>query len=154
VPRHRRPPRRRAGRRPAGGGGRGDAADHPLLGGVVELAAPGPDHQPARRIEDGRQHAAAAAVDAAGHEAVVRRLAAGTRPRRQPAARGGQGLGTQAAGGRAMSYREYVIAAYAVFAAVLAWDYIAARLDIARQLRAARRLAARRDSRAAANMTE
>ena len=53
-----------------------------------------------------------------------------------------------------MSYREYVIAAYAVFAAVLAWDYIAARLDIARQLRAARRLAARRDSRAAANTTE
>ena len=29
-----------------------------------------------------------------------------------------------------MSYREYVIAAYAVFAAVLAWDYLAARLGI------------------------
>src|SRR5690606_16632436 len=96
----------------------------------------------ARRIEDGRQHAAAADVDAAGHQAVVRRFAAGACPRRQPAARGRQGLGAQAAGGGAMSYREYVIAAYAVFAAVLAWDYIAGRL------------AARRDSRAAANTTE
>src|SRR5690606_16967662 len=94
------------------------------------------------------------AVDVAGHQAVVRGFIAGARPRRQPAARSGQGLGAQAAGGGAMSYREYVIAAYAVFAVVLAWDYIAARMDIARQLRAARRLAARRDSRAAANMTE
>ena len=49
-----------------------------------------------------------------------------------------------------MSYREYVIAAYAVFAAVLAWDYIASRLGIGAQLRAARKLAARRESRAAA----
>ena len=49
-----------------------------------------------------------------------------------------------------MSYREYVIAAYVVFAAVLAWDYIAARLGIATQLRAARKLALRRESRAAA----
>ena len=46
-----------------------------------------------------------------------------------------------------MSYREYVIAAYAVFALMLAWDYIAPRLAIARQLRAARRLAARRAAR-------
>ena len=46
-----------------------------------------------------------------------------------------------------MSYREYVIAAYAVFALMLAWDWIAPRLAIARQLRAARRLAARRAAR-------
>ena len=50
-----------------------------------------------------------------------------------------------------MSYREYVIAAYAVFAAVLAWDYLAPRLAISRQLRAARRLAARRAARPARN---
>ncbi|MEN1928270.1 heme exporter protein CcmD [Luteimonas sp. MJ204] len=43
-----------------------------------------------------------------------------------------------------MSYLEYVIAAYAVFALMLLWDLIAPRLAIARQLRAARRLAARR----------
>ena len=48
-----------------------------------------------------------------------------------------------------MSYREYVIAAYAVFALMLAWDWIAPRLAIARQLRAARRLAARRAARQA-----
>ncbi|MGY0612296.1 MULTISPECIES: heme exporter protein CcmD [unclassified Luteimonas] len=46
-----------------------------------------------------------------------------------------------------MSYREYVIAAYAVFALMLAWDFIAPRLAIARQLRAARRLAARKAAR-------
>ena len=48
-----------------------------------------------------------------------------------------------------MSYREYVIAAYAVFAAMLVWDYAAPRLAIARQLRAARRLAARKAARPA-----
>ncbi|MDQ2702268.1 MAG: heme exporter protein CcmD [Pseudomonadota bacterium] len=53
-----------------------------------------------------------------------------------------------------MTYREYVIAAYAVFAAVLAWDYIASRLGIARQLRAAQRLAARRQSRTPPQDTE
>ena len=42
-----------------------------------------------------------------------------------------------------MSYQNYVIAAYAIFAIVLAWDFIASHLHIARQLRAARRLAAR-----------
>ena len=42
-----------------------------------------------------------------------------------------------------MSYQNYVIAAYAIFAVVLAWDFIASHLHIARQLRAARRLAAR-----------
>ena len=48
-----------------------------------------------------------------------------------------------------MSYREYVIAAYAVFALMLAWDWIAPRLAIARQMRAARRLAARKAARPA-----
>src|SRR3546814_20358573 len=76
------------------------------------------------------------------------------RARRQPAARSLQGLGAQAGGGEGVNYREYVIAAYAVFAAVLAWDYIASRLDIARQLRAARRLAARRQSRTTQANTE
>ena len=52
-----------------------------------------------------------------------------------------------------MSYREYVIAAYAVLAAMLVWDYAAPRLAIARQLRAARRLAARRAARPDRNDT-
>jgi hypothetical protein len=43
-----------------------------------------------------------------------------------------------------MSYQGYVTAAYLVFAAVLAWDFVATRLSIRRQLRAARALAARR----------
>jgi heme exporter protein D len=42
-----------------------------------------------------------------------------------------------------MSYQNYVIAAYAVFAVVLGWDFVAARLQIRRELRAARRRAAR-----------
>ena len=42
-----------------------------------------------------------------------------------------------------MSYRDYVIAAYAVFGIVLAWDFIAPRLDVRRQLRAAKLRAAR-----------
>lgn len=42
-----------------------------------------------------------------------------------------------------MSYRDYVIAAYAVFAIVLLWDFVAPRIEIARQLRAARLRAAR-----------
>ena len=42
-----------------------------------------------------------------------------------------------------MSYREYVIAAYAVFAIVLLWDLVAPRLQIQQQLRAARLRAAR-----------
>ena len=50
-----------------------------------------------------------------------------------------------------MSYREYVIAAYAVFAVVLAWDWLAPRFAILRQLRAARRLAARKAARPARN---
>ncbi len=42
-----------------------------------------------------------------------------------------------------MSYQNYVIAAYAVFAIVLGWDFVAARLQIRRELRNARRRAAR-----------
>lgn len=45
-----------------------------------------------------------------------------------------------------MSYLSYVVAAYAVFVALLAWDYIAPRLQVTRQLRAARLLAARRSA--------
>jgi heme exporter protein D len=44
-----------------------------------------------------------------------------------------------------MNYLEYVVAAYAVFAAVLAWDFIAPRLKIARILRDVR-LRAKRDA--------
>ena len=43
-----------------------------------------------------------------------------------------------------MSYQGYVIAAYAVFALLLAWDYVSPRLQVMRELRAARLLAARR----------
>jgi heme exporter protein D len=43
-----------------------------------------------------------------------------------------------------MSYQGYVVAAYAVFAGLLAWDYVAPRLQVARELRAARLRAARR----------
>ncbi|TLX22141.1 heme exporter protein CcmD [Thermomonas fusca] len=37
-----------------------------------------------------------------------------------------------------MSYREYVIAAYAVFAAMLLWDFLVPKLQIRAALRAAR----------------
>ncbi|MGY1457738.1 MULTISPECIES: heme exporter protein CcmD [unclassified Luteimonas] len=50
-----------------------------------------------------------------------------------------------------MSYREYVIAAYAVFVVMLVWDYLAPRFAIARQVRAARRLATRKAARPARN---
>jgi heme exporter protein D len=43
-----------------------------------------------------------------------------------------------------MSYQAYVVAAYTVFAVLLAWDYAAPRLQVMRELRAARLLAARR----------
>ncbi len=49
-----------------------------------------------------------------------------------------------------MSYVEYVVAAYAVFVAVLAWDFVAPRVRIAQTLRAARLLAARRRAAAGA----
>lgn len=43
-----------------------------------------------------------------------------------------------------MSYQNYVIAAYLVFAVVLLWDFVAPRVRIAQLLRAARLLAARK----------
>ncbi|MGQ4659174.1 heme exporter protein CcmD [Lysobacter sp. F6437] len=46
-----------------------------------------------------------------------------------------------------MSYQNYVIAAYAVFAIVLGWDYVATRLQIRRELANARRRAARQADR-------
>lgn len=42
-----------------------------------------------------------------------------------------------------MSYQNYVVAAYAVFVIVLGWDFVATRLQIRRELRAAQRRAAR-----------
>ena len=42
-----------------------------------------------------------------------------------------------------MSYQGYVFGAYAVFAVVLLWDFIAPRIEIRRQHRAARLRAAR-----------
>ena len=50
-----------------------------------------------------------------------------------------------------MSYRDYVIAAYCVFALVLLWDFVAPRIEIARQLRAARLRAARAKPRPASS---
>jgi len=52
-----------------------------------------------------------------------------------------------------MSYRDYVIAAYAVFAVVLLWDYLAPRLQVRAALRAAR-LRATRAAAARAEPTE
>ena len=46
-----------------------------------------------------------------------------------------------------MSYLEYVIAAYAVFVAVLLWDFVSPRIRIARLLRAIRVLASREQAR-------
>lgn len=43
-----------------------------------------------------------------------------------------------------MSYLGYVVAAYCVFAVVLGWDYVAPRLQVRAQLRAARLRVARR----------
>lgn len=47
-----------------------------------------------------------------------------------------------------MSYLGYVIAAYAVFFVVLAWDLISPRVQISRELRAARQRSARGAARA------
>ena len=43
-----------------------------------------------------------------------------------------------------MNYLPYVIGAYAVFAVVLLWDLVVPRLELRRQLRAARLRASRR----------
>ena len=48
-----------------------------------------------------------------------------------------------------MSYRDYVIAAYAVFVVVMLWDCIAPRLQLRAALRAARLRATRTASRTA-----
>ncbi|WP_028917312.1 heme exporter protein CcmD [Pseudoxanthomonas sp. J35] len=48
-----------------------------------------------------------------------------------------------------MSYLPYVIGAYAVFALVFLWDFLAPRLQVRRELRAAR-LRARRERKPAA----
>ena len=42
-----------------------------------------------------------------------------------------------------MSYRDYVIAAYMVFAIVLLWDYVVPRLQVRAALRAAKLRASR-----------
>lgn len=47
-----------------------------------------------------------------------------------------------------MSYQNYVIACYAVFVAVLGWDYVSTRLQIRRELQAARRRTQRNAARA------
>ncbi len=46
-----------------------------------------------------------------------------------------------------MSYRNYVIAAYCVFAVVMLWDFIAPRVQLRAQLRAVRLRATRDASR-------
>ena len=48
-----------------------------------------------------------------------------------------------------MSYRDYVIAAYAVFAIVLLWDYIVPKLQLRAALRAVRLRASRNAARTA-----
>ena len=48
-----------------------------------------------------------------------------------------------------MSYRDYVIAAYAVFAIVLLWDFVVPRLQVRAALRAARLRASRATTRVA-----
>jgi len=52
-----------------------------------------------------------------------------------------------------VSYLPYVIGAYAVFAAVLLWDFLAPRLALRRQLRAVR-LRLRRERKTAAAAVE
>lgn len=47
-----------------------------------------------------------------------------------------------------MSYIEYVIAAYAVFALVMLWDWLSPKLQVRRALRSARQFARRRAARA------
>ena len=52
-----------------------------------------------------------------------------------------------------MNYLNYVIAAYAVFAIVLGWDFVATHLQIRRELRGARLRAAREAARPATGKT-
>ena len=53
-----------------------------------------------------------------------------------------------------MSYAGYVTAAYAVFAAVLLWDFVAPRIRIAQVLRAVRLLARRESARGQVEVQE
>jgi heme exporter protein D len=53
-----------------------------------------------------------------------------------------------------VSYAPYLIAAYAVFVLVLAWDYLATRWQIRRELRNARLRASRHAARKADASTE
>jgi len=53
-----------------------------------------------------------------------------------------------------MSYRDYVIAAYAVFAAIMLWDYLAPKLQLRAALHAVRQRAARSANRVRATNTE
>ena len=53
-----------------------------------------------------------------------------------------------------MSYREYVIAAYAIFVLILLWDWIAPKLQVRAALSAARLRATRSANRAPAATTE
>ena len=46
-----------------------------------------------------------------------------------------------------MSYQSYVIAAYTVFAIVLLWDFVAPRIQLRQQLRAAKLRVAREAAR-------
>ncbi len=47
-----------------------------------------------------------------------------------------------------MSYQNYVVAAYCVFAVVLLWDFVAPRIELRQQMRAAKLRVARNASRA------
>ena len=84
---------RRPRQRAAGGRGRGERADHSLLGDLVELAAPGALGDAAGQADHAGSDAVAAADDAARFHAVLRRGAAGAAARRgaQPRARGRAG---------------------------------------------------------------
>jgi len=53
-----------------------------------------------------------------------------------------------------MSYVNYVVAAYAVFGAMLLWDFVAPRIRIAQVLRAVRLLARREAARGQAQEQE
>ncbi|MBA2239552.1 MAG: heme exporter protein CcmD [Lysobacter sp.] len=52
-----------------------------------------------------------------------------------------------------MNYQGYVIAAYAAFVIVLGWDFVAARLQLRRELTAVRRRAARQAAAATSTHT-
>ncbi|HSD17120.1 MAG TPA: heme exporter protein CcmD [Thermomonas sp.] len=53
-----------------------------------------------------------------------------------------------------MSYREYVIAAYAIFVVVMLWDWLAPKLQLRAALRAVRLRASRSANRTPASTTE